>query len=140
MHIFYPADKCILFAIYKCILKNKHFKNTYCILCLIYEFSYYMVIFKGIFLFCNLCLVAQTCPIFSSPLDCSPPGSSVHEILQERILEWAAMLLQGIFLTQGLNPCLLCLLCCRWILYPLSHRGRTKNFLNIPLFSNYHDQ
>ena len=30
-------------------------------------------------------------------------------------------LLQGIFLTQGLNPCLLCLLHCRWILYPLSH-------------------
>ena len=32
-------------------------------------------------------------------------------------------LLQGIFLTQGLNPRLLCLLHCRWILYPLSHRG-----------------
>ena len=30
-------------------------------------------------------------------------------------------LLQGIFLTQGSNPCLLCLLHCRRILYPLSH-------------------
>ena len=36
-------------------------------------------------------------------MDCSPPGSSVHEILQARILEWVAMLLQGIFLTQGSN-------------------------------------
>ena len=26
------------------------------------------------------------------PVDCSPPGSSVHEILQARILEWVAML------------------------------------------------
>ena len=32
-------------------------------------------------------------------------------------------LLQGIFLTQGLNPCVLCLLHCRWILYHLSHWG-----------------
>ena len=42
---------------------------------------------------------------------CSPPGSSVHGILQARILEWVAhALLQGIFLTQGLNPHLLHLL------------------------------
>ena len=32
-------------------------------------------------------------------------------------------LLQGIFPTQGLNPCLLWLLYCRWFLYLLSHRG-----------------
>ena len=32
-------------------------------------------------------------------------------------------LLQGIFLTQGSNSHLLCLLYCRWILYPLSHWG-----------------
>ena len=32
-------------------------------------------------------------------------------------------LLQGFFLTQGSNPCLLCLLPCRWILYLLSHWG-----------------
>ena len=28
---------------------------------------------------------------FVTPMDCSPPGSSVHGILQEGILEWAAM-------------------------------------------------
>jgi len=40
-------------------------------------------------------------------MDCNPSGSSVHGILQARILEWVAILLQGIFPTQGLNPDLL---------------------------------
>ena len=41
-------------------------------------------------------------------MDCSPPDSSVHCILQTRILEWVAnSLLQGIFLTQESNLCLL---------------------------------
>ena len=35
---------------------------------------------------CVCVLVAQSCP----PMDCSPSGSSVHEILQARILEWVA--------------------------------------------------
>ena len=33
----------------------------------------------------------QSCPTFCNPMDCSPPGSSVHWILQTRILEWVAM-------------------------------------------------
>ena len=39
------------------------------------------------------------------PMDYTSPGSSVHGILQARILEWVAIpfLLQGIFPTQGLN-------------------------------------
>ena len=42
------------------------------------------------------------------PMDCSLPGSSIHGILQERILEWVSIFfLQGIFLTQGSNSCLL---------------------------------
>ena len=37
-------------------------------------------------------LVAQSCPtLCNSMVYCSPPGSSVHEILQARILEWAAI-------------------------------------------------
>ena len=36
-------------------------------------------------------LVAQPCPTLCDPMDCSPPGSSVHGILQARILEWVAM-------------------------------------------------
>ena len=33
----------------------------------------------------------QLCPTLCDPMDCSPPGSSVHGILQARILEWAAV-------------------------------------------------
>ena len=36
-------------------------------------------------------LVAQLCLTLCEPLHCSPPGPSVHGILQARILEWAAM-------------------------------------------------
>ena len=35
--------------------------------------------------------VAQLCPTLSSPMDCSPLGSSVHGILQARVLEWGAI-------------------------------------------------
>ena len=33
----------------------------------------------------------QSCLTLRDPMDCSPPGSSLHGILQARILEWAAM-------------------------------------------------
>ena len=68
-----------------------------------------------------LCLVAQSCLILGDPMNefmatpCSPPGSSVHGILQATTLEWITISFsRGIFLTQGLN--LHCLLC-SWILY-----------------------
>ena len=35
-------------------------------------------------------VVAQSCPILCNPIDCSLPGSSVHGILQARVLEWVA--------------------------------------------------
>ena len=35
--------------------------------------------------------VAQSCPTLSHPMDCSPPGSSIHGIFQERVLEWVAI-------------------------------------------------
>ena len=35
--------------------------------------------------------VAQSCPTPSDPMDCRPPGSSIHGILQARILEWVAI-------------------------------------------------
>ena len=35
--------------------------------------------------------VAQSCPTLSDPMDCSPPGSSVHGIFQARVLEWVAI-------------------------------------------------
>ena len=36
-------------------------------------------------------LVAQSCPTLCDPMDCSPPGSPVHGILQARIREWVDM-------------------------------------------------
>ena len=39
----------------------------------------------------HVCLVAQSCLTLCHPMDRSPPGSSVHGILQARILEWVAM-------------------------------------------------
>ena len=42
----------------------------------------------------HLCLLAQllqTCPTVCDPMDCSLTGSSIHGILQERILEWVAV-------------------------------------------------
>ena len=35
--------------------------------------------------------VAQSCPTLRDPVDCNPPGSSVHGIFQARILEWGAI-------------------------------------------------
>ena len=60
---------------------------------------------------------------FSDPMDCSPPGSSVHGLSQAKILEGVGchFLLQGIFLTQGLNPGLLH---CRWILFTTEPPGK----------------
>ena len=49
----------------------------------------------------------QLYPTLCDPVGCRQPGSSVHGILQARTLEWVChALLQGIFLTQGLNSCL----------------------------------
>ena len=66
-------------------------------------------------------LVAQLCPSLCNPMDCSPPGSSMHGSLQARTLEWAAISSsRGIFPTQGSNPDLLH---CREILYHLNYQG-----------------
>ena len=35
--------------------------------------------------------VAQSCPTLCDPMDCSPPGSSIHGFLQARTLEWVAI-------------------------------------------------
>ena len=44
------------------------------------------------FMLCVLCLISQSCSTLCDPMDHSLPGSSVHGILQARILEWVAML------------------------------------------------
>ena len=49
-------------------------------------------------------LVAQSCPILFNSMNCSPPGSSVHVILQARILEWVAFPSLGDLLNPGIKP------------------------------------
>ena len=48
-----------------------------------------VILLLGLQLFCAKLL--QFCPTLCNPIDCSPLGSSVHGILQGRILEWVAM-------------------------------------------------
>ena len=73
---------------------------------------------------CCCCSVTQSCLTLHNPMDCSPPGSSVHgDSPGQNTGVGCHFLLQGIFSTQGSNPHLLHLLHCRWILYPLSHQG-----------------
>ena len=43
----------------------------------------------------NISSVAQSCPTLCGPMDCIPPSSSVHGILQARILEWVAISSSG---------------------------------------------
>ena len=48
--------------------------------------------FSNVFSSCVVCAKSlQPCPTFCNPMNCSPPGSSVREISQARILEWAVM-------------------------------------------------
>ena len=35
--------------------------------------------------------VTQSCPTLHDPMDCSPPGTSIHGICQARVLEWGAI-------------------------------------------------
>ena len=73
-------------------------------------------------------LVAQLCLILCNTMDYSPPGSSVHGILQARLLEWVAIpFSRGIFLTQRSN---LGILHCRPILYQLNYQGSPKSVLD----------
>ena len=74
---------------------------------------------------CTCTLVTQL--TLWDPVDCSPPGFSVHGILHARILEWIAVFFsRGIFLTQGSN---VSLLHHRQILYHLSHQGSPRLYI-----------
>ena len=40
----------------------------------------------------------QSCPTLGDPMDCSPPGSSVHGIFQASVLEWGAIAFSSVAL------------------------------------------
>ena len=53
--------------------------------------------------------VPQLCPILRDPMDCSLPGSSVHGLFQERVLEWVAIASSiGLAYTYEISWCLIC--------------------------------
>ena len=62
--------------------------------------------------------VSQSCPTL-----CDSTDYTVHGILQATVLKWSLSLLQGIFPTQGSNPCFPH---CRQILYQLNHKGSQR--------------
>ena len=78
-----------------------------------------------------VCSVTQLCLTLCGPMDCSPPGSSVHGILQVRILEWVAIP----FSRGSSHPrdpthvsCITCM--GRWILYHQCPLGSLRVVLN----------
>ena len=79
-----------------------------------------------------VCSVTQSCLTLYNPVNCTPPGSSVHGIFSGKNTGVGYhFLLQGIFLTQGLNPCLLHLLHWQVDSLLLSHLGRPFDFQNV---------
>ena len=44
--------------------------------------------------------VAQLCPTLSDPMNCSLPGSSVHGVLQARVLEWGAIAFSSVVMRE----------------------------------------
>jgi hypothetical protein len=86
----------------------------------------------GLCLCCCCFLVTELCLTLCDPMDCSQPDSSVHGVFQARKRVGCHFFLQGIFLTQGSNPCLPH---CRQTLYQLSHQeSPTANCLSAYFF------
>ena len=50
------------------------------------------------------CSDAQSCLTLCDPMDCSPPGTSVHGIFQTRILEWLPLHTPGDLSDRGIKP------------------------------------
>ena len=72
-----------------------------------------------------MCLLIQSCLTLCDSMDCSPPGSSVHGILQARVPEWVAIL----FSRGSSRPRVgtqVSHIAGRQILYHLSHQGSPK--------------
>ena len=82
---------------------------------------------------CVRAKLLQSCRALCSPMDCSPPGSSVHgNSPGKNTTVGYHVLLQGIFPTQGLNPGLPH---CRQILYQLSFQGSPCMYIHVYKFA-----
>ena len=111
---FWPSFHLLFLAYTLCFIWDDHH---------IHSFNLFMKVlltpFENAFV---LCLVVESCPTLCDPMDCSPPGSSVHgDSPGKNTGVGCHALLQGIFPTQELTPGLPH---CRRILYHLSHQGK----------------
>ena len=78
---------CILFSLIKIFHYTKIQQRT-----TLLKYWMHLDLLFLFFFISTLCLHAQQCSsTLCDPMDCSPPGSSVHGILQARILEWVAV-------------------------------------------------
>ena len=104
--------------------------QLYICICIYTHIHTYIFIFFSITVYCCFCcLVAKPCPTSCCNLmDCSPLGSPVHGILQARTGVGCHFLLQGIFLTQGMNAHLLNY---QVDSLPLSHQGSPTVYYRI---------
>ena len=76
----------------------------------------------------------QSCATLCDSVNCSSSGSSIHGILQARILEWVSDgLLQGIFSPQGSNLFLQQPLHCKQLLYCWATREGPPNVCYLPI-------
>ena len=89
--------------------------------------------FTKLYVFVHACgCVCYSCPTLCDPMDGSQPGSSVHGIFQARNTGVGChTLLQGIFLTQGWNSCLLCLLHGQTGSLPLPPPGKLNIYIQL---------
>ena len=102
--------------------------------CQFVSFLEHRLMFSNVLRACMCAKSLQSCLTLCDLMDCSPPGSSVHGILQGRILEWVAIsppgdlpnsgILQGIFATQGWHLHRLCLLYWQAGSLPLAPPGK----------------
>ena len=80
--------------------------------------------------------VTQSCPTLCDPMDCSLPGSSIHGILQARVLEWVTISFsRGSSRPRDWTG----LLHCRQTLYYLSHQGSNQRS-NFQHLLNYREK
>ena len=102
------------------VQQNDSYMHIYSIYCIYTAYTYI-----HIFIYIHVCMtVASVMSDFLGPRGLQPTRLLCLWDFPGKISGVSChALLQGIFLTQGLNPHLLCLLCCRWILHPLSDRG-----------------
>ena len=103
------------------VQQNDSYMHIYSIYCIYTAYTYI-----HIFIYIHVCMtVASVVSDFLGPRGLQPTRLLCLWDFPGKISGVSChALLQGIFLTQGLNPHLLCLLCCRWILHPLSDTGK----------------